>query len=111
MTYTALTEGDMRLARDVEALEEVVDDLRDQIKLNHVLRLQKSECTIEHGFILSDILNDFERVSDHCSNIASCVVEISQYDALDMHKYLSDLKRNDDEFEQKYNSFKREFSL
>ena len=110
-TYSALINNDVALAAEVEPLEEVIDDLRDQIKLNHVLRLQKSECSIEHGFILSDLLTNFERVSDHCSNIAGCVVEISRYDALDLHKYIADVKHGGDEFDKKYNSYKRKYSI
>ncbi len=111
ITCTALIKNDVSLARNVEPLEEVVDELKDKIKLNHVLRLQKSECTIEHGFILSDLLNDFERVSDHCSNIAGCVIEISEYDALDMHKYLDSVRYDGEEFEQKFNEYKAKYVL
>ena len=111
ITYTALIKNDLKLATDVEPLEEVIDDLRDKIKLNHIIRLQKSECTIEHGFVLSDLLNNFERVADHCSNIAGCVVEISRYEALDMHKYLSQMKHGSAEFSEKYESYKAQYSL
>ena len=110
-TYKAFVSTDLHAAVEVEPLEQVIDDLRDQIKLNHILRLQKSECTIEHGFILSDILNDFERVSDHCSNIAGCILEISQFEALDMHKYLNQLKQGSAEFEDKYRQYKTKYSL
>jgi phosphate:Na+ symporter len=111
MTQKAFVENDILLAEDVEPLEEVVDDLRDRIKLGHILRLQKSECTIEHGFILSDILNNLERVSDHCSNIAGCVVEISEYDALDMHKYIDQVKHEDKNFAKKVEAFKAQYPL
>ena len=111
ITYTSLIKNDLKLATDVEPLEEVIDDLRDKIKLNHIIRLQKSECTIEHGFVLSDLLNNFERVADHCSNIAGCVVEISRYEALDMHKYLSQMKHGSKEFSDKYESYKAQYSL
>ena len=111
ITAEAFVKNDVALAQEVEPLEQVVDDLRDQIKLGHVLRLQKSECTIEHGFILADMLNDLERVSDHCSNIASCVIEISAYDALDMHKYLFDVKHGSAEFEAKYQQYKEKYKV
>ena len=111
MTRKALIENDVKLAAEVEPLEEVIDDLRDQIKLNHILRLQKSECSIEHGFVLSDLLTNFERVADHCSNIASCFVEISRYDALDMHKYISEVKQGGEDFKQKYMLYKSKYSL
>ena len=75
------------------------------------MRLQKSECTIEHGFVLSDLLNNYERVSDHCSNIAGCVIEISAYDALDMHKYLYDVKHGGEGFDEKFRAYKEKYTL
>ena len=111
LTYRALKNNDVALAAQVESLEEVIDDLRDQIKLNHIRRLQKSECTIEHGFVLSDLLTNFERVSDHCSNIASCVAEIAQYDALDLHKYVHDIKEGNEGFVNKYNEYKTKYTI
>ncbi len=110
-TRDAFVNNDAKKAADVEPLEQVVDDMRDQIKLNHIIRLQKSECTIEHGFILSDLLTNFERVSDHCSNIAGCVIEISEHGALDMHKYLADVREGSVGFEEKYNEYKRKYNI
>ena len=105
----AFVYNDVEIAADIEPLEQVVDGLRDQIKANHILRLQKSECTIEHGFILADLLNNFERVADHCSNIGGCVIEISTYDALDMHKYISDIKHGSKRFDKKYEEYKAKY--
>ena len=109
--YEAFVNGNMIAASNVEPIEEVVDELRDKIKLNHIIRLQKSECTIEHGFVLSDLLTNFERVSDHCSNIASCVVEIANHDSLEMHKYQSELKHQSKSFEEKYAMYKVKYSV
>jgi len=95
----------------VEPLEEVIDDLRDEIKRRHIIRLQNSKCTIEHGFVLADLLNNFERVSDHCSNVAGCVVEISTFDALDMHKYLATIRQGSEEYDEKYKEYKLKYSL
>jgi phosphate:Na+ symporter len=111
MTYQSLINSDTRLAQDVEALEEVIDNLREKIKLNHVLRLQKSECSIEHGFVLSDVLNDFERVSDHCSNIAGCVIEITVYDTMEMHKYLDKVKHGSVSFDEKFSEYSAKYSI
>ena len=110
LSYRAFVENDLNVAADIESLEQVVDDLRDKIKLNHILRLQKSECTIEHGFVLSDILTNFERVSDHCANIGGCVIEIAQYDALDMHKY-NKKKHKMEDFEQKYREYSKKYAI
>ncbi len=111
LTSSAFCDGDLALAADVEPLEEVVDDIRDRIKRNHVLRVQKNECTIEHGFVLSDILTNFERVSDHCSNIAGCIIEVSKFDTLEMHKYLSDVRAGSENFEDKYKAYSAKYKI
>ena len=110
ITLKSFCENDVVLATEVEPIEEVVDELRDTIKLNHVLRLQKSECTIEHGFVLSDLLNNFERVSDHCSNIAGCVIEISKVGVMDMHKYTNEVT-DSMEFKQKVVYYQQKYKL
>ena len=111
LATSSFTENELMNAAHVEPLEEVVDYLKDQIKLQHVLRLQKSECTIEHGFVLADILNALERVSDHCSNIAGCVIEISQHDSLSMHSYLSSVRAGGDEFDQLHRDYMKKYTL
>jgi phosphate:Na+ symporter len=111
MTQEAFVESNIEKATMVEPLEQVVDDLRDQIKLQHVIRVQKNQCTIEHGFVLSDILTNLERVSDHCSNIAGCVVEMSQHDALDLHNYLRELKAGGKGFDENYKKYLDKYSL
>jgi len=111
LAYSSFSRNDRLAAVQVEPLEEIVDELRDRIKRNHVLRLQKSECTIEHGFVLSDLLNNFERVSDHCSNIAGCMVEIQDYDALNMHQYISSVKDDIDSFEEKCDVYRKKYAL
>ncbi len=110
ITLNSFLQNDIKTAVEVEPIEEVIDDLRDQIKLNHIIRLQKSECTIEHGFVLSDILTNFERVSDHCANIAGCVIEISKLGDLDMHKY-SEEAAESVEFKQKYVYYQQKYKL
>lgn len=69
----------------------MIDELQAEIKSRHIERLQAGQCTIELGFVLSDLLNDYERVSDHCSNIAVSIIRI-QENLLDAHDYLHDLK-------------------
>jgi phosphate:Na+ symporter len=110
ITYESLSKNDIKLAVEVEPIEEIVDDLRDKIKLNHIIRLQKSECTIEHGFILSDLLNNLERVSDHCSNIAGCVIEIATLGDLDMHKH-NEKTIESLEFKQRVAYYREKYSL
>ena len=111
IAYEAFIGDDIERAGDVEPLEQQIDELRDKIKLNHILRLQKSECSIEHGFVLSDLLTNFERVADHCSNIAGCVIEISAFDALDMHKYLAQIREGSEGFDDKFAEYQRKYSI
>ena len=111
ITEEAFGENDIQKAMLVEPLEQVVDDLKNQIRLNHTLRLQKSECTIEHGFVLADILTNLERVSDHCSNIAGCIIEMSKHDALGVHEYLHEVKAGSPEFVKLYNGFREKYSI
>ena len=111
ITKKAFVDGDIAMAMKIEPLEEAIDELRDAIKLNHVIRLQKSECTIEHGFILNDILTNFERVSDHCSNIGSCLVEVSEYDDFELHKYKSAVKGDKEHFERSVAHYREKYSI
>ena len=110
ITEKCFIENDIKLAVEVEPIEEVVDELRDRIKLNHVLRLQRNECTIEQGFILSDLINNFERVSDHCSNVAGCVIEMSKAGTLDMHKYTEETIESV-EYKQKVVYYQQKYSI
>ena len=107
----AFKNNNLDLAINIEPLEEVVDDLRDKIKLNHIIRLQKSECTIEHGFILADLLNNFERVSDHCSNVGCCMIEMFTEDSLDMHKYLQHIHSDSKVFKTKFKEYTKKYSI
>ena len=111
ITEEAFVNDDIIKAYTVEPLEQVVDYLRDQIKLQHVLRLQKSECTIEHGFVLSDILTNLERVSDHCSNIAGCLIEMSKHESLDVHDYLQKVHAGGMEYDALYESYMKKYSI
>ncbi len=94
LTMLSFREENLELARQVEPLEEVIDGLNMDIKQRHVKRLRKGKCTIELGFVLTDIITNFERVSDHCSNIAVCLLQVSE-DEFDTHAYIDGLKRGD----------------
>lgn len=109
-TINAYIEDNVALAKKVEPLEEVVDDLVSDIKNGHIERLQAGDCTMEMGFILSDLLNNYERISDHCSNIAVSVIEIN-HDTYDTHKYLNDVKQGSKEFNAVYEEYKKKYSL
>ena len=90
--FKAFIENNADIAKRVEPLEETIDYLTETIRLRHIRRLQTGECTTQLGFILSDLLTNFERVSDHCSNIALSVLE-AQNLSIDRHAYLHDLKK------------------
>jgi phosphate:Na+ symporter len=111
MAVKAFDEADLTLAARVEPLEQVIDDLMEEIKGRHINRLQAGQCTIAHGFVLSDILTNYERVSDHCSNIAVAMLELSK-SAFDTHQYLDKLKTMDDPaFRQMYVEYKGKYAL
>lgn len=111
VTEESFAQTDVEKAATVEPLEQVVDHIKDQIRLNHIRRLQKSECSIEHGFVLSDILTNLERVSDHCSNIAGCIIEMSKHEALDLHEYLHNVKKGGAEFHKLYDQFMEKYPM
>ena len=111
LTVSAFEKNDIKRAAFVEPLEEVVDDLNVMVKANHIRRLQKGICTIEQGFVLSDISTNLERVSDHCSNIAISVIEIDR-DGFDAHGYLENLKKEDDpQFIGLVETYRRKYAL
>ncbi len=95
-TVRALTEDDVSATRDIEPLEQVIDNLKDEMRSRHIARLQEGACTIEMGFVFSDLLTDIERVGDHCSNIGVALLEAHDPKALPAHHYLNDLKISPD---------------
>jgi phosphate:Na+ symporter len=107
----AFKEEDLELARKVEPIEEVIDLLKFEIKKRHTKRLQKGKCTIELGFVLTDLITNLERVSDHCSNIAVFILQIKET-AFDTHEYLEMVKRKDnDDFNMRYELYKQRYML
>ena len=111
ITEQALVTSDLELAARIEPLEQVIDDLRDDVKINHIHRLKKSECTVEHGFVLSDILTNLERVSDHCSNIGGCLIEMAKNDSLDLHDYLHRVHVGGMEYKELFDEYKAKYAL
>ncbi|MBQ3552827.1 MAG: Na/Pi cotransporter family protein [Clostridia bacterium] len=109
MTMRCFIQGDLKAATCIEPLEEVIDHLQSELRRRHIERLKNNLCTIELGFILTDLLTSLERVSDHCSNIACCMVEIA-HDGLSVHEYVHNVKdghqeqynRNFESYMQKY---------
>ncbi len=111
ITRKAFESNDLELAGQVEPLEEIVDDLSDELKLRHVERLQKGRCTIANGFVFNDLITNFERVSDQCSNIAVAMIELSS-GSFETHEYLEEVKekRNRD-YEKWLEIYRAKFTL
>lgn len=111
MSINAFVNNDVNLAKYVEPLEDVIDQLRSDLKTRHIERLRNGKCTIELGFILQDLLTNFERVSDHCSNIAVYLIQISD-NSMDTHEYMNELKKLDrSEFMDEFNDYKKKYLL
>ena len=111
MTIKAFIAGDMEAALKIDPLEEVIDDLCDEIKSNHIDRVSRQECTLEIGFVFNDILIDYERISDHCSNVAVDILE-SGDDMLEAHEYHLALdNRQNEEFLRHFNDYKKKYEI
>ena len=111
LAYKSFSENDLEAAYKVEPLEQVVDDLRDEMKSKHIRRLQEGRCIIELGFILGDLLTNLERVSDHCSNIAGLVIEMA-HSEMDIHKYLKKVKTDpNSEYNALYEKYTEKYSI
>ncbi len=110
ITDAAYAKNDLALAAQVEPLEQVIDGLIAQMRNNHIRRLRQGECTIEMGFVLSDMLTNFERVSDHCSNVAVAVIEV-EHNAFDTHHYLNDIKHGDEAFNVAFAAYSQKYAL
>ncbi len=103
IAFNAYITDDLADAHRVEPLEEVVDNLSTELKNRHIRRLQNDECTVELGYIFQDILTNLERVSDHCSNIAGCIIETDE--KTNIHAYLHDVKENDETFRNEFKKY------
>ncbi len=111
LAITAFIQDDREIALRVEPLEEVIDDLTDAMKLRHVERLGKGLCKLENGFVFNDLITNYERVSDHCSNIAVALIELDA-GAFDTHEYLESIKQlRDQKFENYYKEYSKEYTF
>ena len=111
ITIDVLVNSNIERAKQVEPLEQVIDRLKIVIKDGHIKRLKQGDCTMELGFVLSDLLTNYERISDHCSNIAVCFIEIS-HGSFETHDYLNHLKHdNAKEFTDMYNAYKEKYYI
>lgn len=110
LTTRVYEKNDIELAARVEPLEQVIDRVTAEIKAHHINRLQSGDCTIELGFVLSDLLTNCERISDHCSNIAVAVIE-AEKDSFDTHSYLRDIKHNNENFTEIFREYSQKYDL
>ena len=110
LSLKSFSSQDVALAQQVEPLEQVIDTLKEQMRTRHILRMQQGHCSIEAGFILSDLLTDLERTSDHCSNIAGCVIDARAHN-LNLHETLRQAKTADGSFQQTYESYVEKYQL
>ncbi len=111
LAYRSFTEKDKEAIKCIEPLEQVVDDLKAMLKSQHIRRLTKGECTIEQGFVFSDIITNLERVADHCTNIAECVRE-TEHREMDMHSYAKKVKKeNISHYNERYEEYKVKYSI
>ena len=107
----AFEQNKVEYAYKTEPLEELVDIYCDEMKMNHVKRVQKGECTLHQGFIFNDLLTDFERIADHCSNVAVAIIEL-ELNVFDTHEYLINLKKDDGtNFDKYFEEYKEMFPL
>ncbi len=109
-TCKAFTGEDTQLAEKIEPLEQVIDGLKLKMRANHIERLQSSNCTIETGFVFSDLITNMERVADHCSNIGVCLISVSQ-DSFDTHSYLRHIKEDGDMFKANYEVYREKYYI
>ncbi len=111
MTMAAFIDNDHNKAAIVQPLEQLIDDMNQELKKRHVRRLREGKCTVELGLSLSDITDTYERISDHCSNIAACVIQVD-LDELDAHEYRKEMKEKDDDwFDKEYVYYKTKYAL
>ncbi len=110
MSVKCFEEQDVALAARVEPLEQVIDDLKERMRTRHILRMREGTCRIETGFVLSDLLTGLERTSDHCSNIAGCVIDAAQHD-LNLHETLRAARQSSDSFRKEYADYAEKYVL
>lgn len=110
LAYDSFVSGDVQAARQVEPLEQVIDDLKEEMRTRHIRRMQQGSCGIEAGFIWSDLLTNLERVSDHCSNTACCMIEGADHN-LHRHEVLQSIRGSGEIFDREYSSYRQKYAL
>ena len=110
LSFQAFRDNDLEKAYQVEPLEQVIDDLKEKLRIHHILRLQQGTCSIESGFVWSDLLTVLERVGDHCSNIAGSVVDLAHHN-MNTHETLRSARVENENFAEQYKQFAKKYAL
>ena len=109
-TRRAFIENDVDAAYSVEPIEQVIDDLKEVLRARHIVRLQQGECSIEAGFVWSDILTNIGRCSDHCSNIAGCVIDMAD-SSFNLHEEIRAFRNTDGVFKERFEEYSKKYQL
>ena len=110
LSFDAFRRNDLETALQVEPLEQVIDGLKEQMRTRHILRLQQGNCSIETGFIWSDLLTSLERIGDHCSNIAGCVIDLAHKD-MNTHEALRTVRNSNEQYQERYHDYALKYRL
>lgn len=110
LSLQAFLEDDLRAAVMVEPLEQVIDRLKEQMRTRHILRMQQGVCSIDAGFVWSDLLTGLERAADHCSNIAGCVIDMAEH-KMNLHESLRNTRNDSEDFRQKYKEYTAKYTF
>ena len=110
LSLRAFTNSDVAVAAGVEPLEQVIDTLKEQMRTRHILRMRRGNCSIEAGFVWSDLLTNLERTSDHCSNIAGCIIDTAQHN-LNLHETLRAASVQDERFKSRFDMYAERYRL
>ena len=110
LSYRAYIDNDLKAAYKVEPLEQVIDELKDKMRDCHIKRLKAGDCSIEAGFVWSDLLTNIERIADHCENIALCIIDTSAMN-MNAHEALRLVKKENPEYDTQYQEFSKKYSI
>ena len=110
LSLEAFLQNDLTAAARVEPLEQVIDQLKEELRTRHILRMQKGDCSIDAGFTWLDLLTGLERTADHCSNIAGCVIDAA-HDTMNLHQSLREVRNGSEEFKEQYREYRRKYAL
>ena len=110
LSYQAFSKGDFTSAQRTEPLEQVIDTMKEELRTRHILRLQKGECSVDAGFVWSDLLTNLERVSDHCSNISGCILDTTGH-TMNIHENQRIYRNSDENFKQTFAEYKRKYAI